>query len=153
MENIVKKFDLIYYTNLKNYIIKNNLYDNNKWIDISINQTRNNIDNIENSDTLTNKDSEVQNEIVEYDINLYKKPWNKLNIIHKILKIKEYINNLNINDSIEKNNLIDQLVNLIKKKELTKKKKVLYDEINGKIISITDLKYIDGKFYYQQNIE
>jgi len=128
MENIVKKFDLIYYTNLKNYIIKNNLYDNNKWIDISINQTRNNIDNIENSDTLTNKDSEVQNEIVEYDINLYKKPWNKLNIIHKILKIKEYINNLNINDSIEKNNLIDQLVNLIKKKELTKKKKILYNK-------------------------
>jgi len=157
MENIKNKLDLIYYNNIKNYIIKNNLYDNNKWIDILlINQNKIIIDNNENlvsSESLTNKESDLQNEIIEYDINLYKKPWVKLNIIHKFLKIKEYINDLNINDSIEKDNLIEVLINLVKNKQLTKKKKVLYDENNGKIISITELKYINGKYYYQQNIE
>lgn len=157
MENITNKLNLIYYNNIKNYIVKNNLYDNNKWIDILlINQNKIIIENNEilvSSESVSNKDSEVQNEINEYDINLYKKPWVKLNIIHKFLKIKEYINDLNINDMTEKNKLIELLIILVKNKELTKKKKVLYDEINGKIISIVELKYINGKYYYQQNIE
>lgn len=155
MDNIKNKLDLIYYNNIKNYIIKNNTYDNNKWIDQVINYNKITIENNDNiiSSESINKDSDVQNELVEYDNNLYKKPWIKLNIIHKFLKIKEYINDLNITNTDEKETLIELLINLVKNKLLTKKKKVLYDEINGKIISITELKYINGKYYYQQNIE
>jgi hypothetical protein len=81
---------------------------------------------------------------------LYTKPWNKLNPIHKILKIKEFVNNLkNTNDS-NKAELKDELSVLVKTKVLTKKEKVNYDEKNGKIISLVSLQYKDGKYIYLQ---
>ena len=82
------------------------------------------------------------------DDSLYKKSWTKLNAIHKILKIKEFVNNLKINSEKERFQLRDDLIELIKLKVLTKKEKVSYDEINGKIISLVDLQYKNGKYYY-----
>ena len=40
------------------------------------------------------------------------------------------------------------MVTLVKTKILTKKEKVKYDEVNGKIISLTNLQYKNGKYYY-----
>ena len=82
------------------------------------------------------------------DDSLYKKSWTKLNAIHKILKIKEFVNNLKINSEKERFQLRDDLIELIKLKVLTKKEKVSYDEINGKIISLVNLQYKNGKYYY-----
>jgi len=77
---------------------------------------------------------------------LYLKPWVKLNTIHKIIKIKEYINMLLINDENEKNELKEKLINMIKTKIITKKDSILYDSTKGKIISIPNLQFINGKY-------
>ena len=82
------------------------------------------------------------------DEELYKKPWVKLNSIHKILKIKEFVNGLKIESEKDRVELRDQLVDLVKMKILSKKEKVKYDEVNGKIISLTNLQYKNGKYYY-----
>ena len=77
---------------------------------------------------------------------LYLKPWVKLNTIHKIIKIKEYINMLLINDENEKNELKEKLINMIKTKIITKKDSILYYSTKGKIISIPNLQFINGKY-------
>lgn len=82
------------------------------------------------------------------DDDLYNKPWQKLNPIHKILKVKEFVNNLKMDSEKDRIKLKDELVYLIKEKILTKKEKVKYDDINGKIISLPDLQYKNGKYFY-----
>ena len=82
------------------------------------------------------------------DEDLYKKPWIKLNPIHKIIKIKEFVNNLKINLEKDRIILCDELIDLVKNKILTKKEKVNYDEVNGKIISLSDLQYKNEKYFY-----
>jgi hypothetical protein len=83
------------------------------------------------------------------DEELYKKPWTKLNAVHKILKIKEFVNNLKINSEKERVQLRDELIDLVKLKILTKKEKVNYDDVNGKIISLSNLQYKNEKYYYK----
>lgn len=105
------------------------------------------------SETLTEKKSETQLNIeypLQYfsDESFYKKPWVKLNPIHKILKIKEFVNNLHINSEKEREKLKDELVDLVKIKALHKKDKVEYDENSGKIKSLCNLQCKDGKYSY-----
>ena len=85
------------------------------------------------------------------DDDLYNKPWQKLNPIHKILKVKEFVNNLKMDSEKDRIKLKDELVGLIKDKVLTKKEKVKYDEVNGKIISLPNLQYKNGKYFYLQS--
>jgi hypothetical protein len=77
---------------------------------------------------------------------VYKKPWNKLNIIHKSLKIQEFVNHLTIDDPEMKKHLKNQLVLMIKNKKLTKKSDVEYDYVNGKVISIPSLQYKNNNY-------
>jgi len=51
----------------------------------------------------------------------------------------------------DKIKLKDELVSLIKDKVLTKKEKIKYDEVNGKIISLPNLQYKNGKYFYLQS--
>lgn len=76
----------------------------------------------------------------------YKKPWNKLNIIHKKIKIKEYVNNLILTKQ-KKKILVDKLINLLNNKKLNKKNDVDYDTLNGKIITITILKCKNDDYF------
>lgn len=79
---------------------------------------------------------------------LYQKPWTKLTQIHKIIKIKEFVNNkLLIDDDKEKQLLRDKLVEMVKMKELTKKESIMYDSVKGIVISIPCLEYKNGKYY------
>lgn len=79
---------------------------------------------------------------------LYQKPWTKLTQIHKVIKIKEFVNTkLNITDEKEKQELRDKLVEKIKNKELTKKETVNYDSVKGMVISIPKLEYKNGKYF------
>lgn len=77
---------------------------------------------------------------------LYQKPWTKLTAIHKIIKIKEYVNSLLIKTDIDKQELKEKLVEMVKNKVLTKKDSVLYDSVKGKVISIPSLEYKNGKY-------
>ncbi len=88
----------------------------------------------------------TETETILTDDYVYKKPWNKLNSIHKIIKIKEFINNIMIDDLEMKKLLKNQLVSMIKDKKLTKKNDIEYDHINGKIISIPSLQFKNNNY-------
>lgn len=94
------------------------------------------------------KTETVQNTKSDENSDMYKKPWNKLNPIHKKLKIKEFINNLTNITDLEKDKLKEELLQLVETKVLYKKEKVNYDENNGKIISLINLQYKNNKYIY-----
>jgi len=100
-------------------------------------------------ETTNNNDTPVENTETDMkysDEYVYKKSWNKLNNIHKIIKIKEFIDNLNTNDIEMKKKLKVQLVDMIKNKKLNKKTDVNYDMVNGNIIAIPIIQYKNSKF-------
>lgn len=159
LDIINKKLNLKYYKSILSNLQKNdNNYD---WLEKHCDTLLENLNNERDklSDTITEKiekknesyspnESENHKQIFSDD-NLYKKSWTKLNTVHKILKIKEFVNNLKINSEKERAQLRDDLIDLIKLKVLTKKEKVNYDEVNGKIISLSNLQYKSDKYYYQ----
>jgi len=126
-------------SNLKiNYLNNLIIAANKSNIDtLNINKYLNKLSNKEIENTITEKISETSD--VEY---LYLKAWNKLTIIHKIIKIKEFINNLDINDEIEKENLKDKIIEIVKKKKI----KINYDETKGKVISIPQLSFVNNNY-------
>ena len=85
--------------------------------------------------------SKTETETIDY---LYLKPWSKLTQIHKVIKIKEFVNNLEIKNLIEKENLKDKLIDQIKEKK--SKNKINYDDTKGKILSISNLSFNDDKY-------
>jgi len=95
--------------------------------------------------TVTEKNVETEKETEKSSIEyLYLKPWTKLTIIHKIIKIKEFVNNLDINNDTEKEELKDNLIELIKNKKT--KNKINYDATKGQVLSISELSFENGKY-------
>jgi len=86
---------------------------------------------------LINIKTHNSSEINDY---LYLKPWIKINTIHKIIKLKEFLNNL---ENFNNEGLKQELIDLIKSKKL----KVNYDSTKGTIISINDLIYENNNYY------
>jgi hypothetical protein len=150
IDTIINKMQIKYYKSLKNTLNKD---DNNiEWIDNQINILKKNVDD-KLTETQTEKKNDSPKQMDKHtqifdDSDLYKKPWGKLTSIHKILKIKEFVNGLKINSEKERSDLRDELTLLIKDKTLAKKDKVNYDEEKGKIISLTNLQYKNGKYFY-----
>ena len=119
---------------------------------------KNNLDTSEINKKLSESNSvqtevltDTENEVIYSDDFIFKKKWNKLNNIHKKIKIKQFINKLKIDDS-NKKELIDVLISLIHKKYLTKKNSVNYDSLNGRIISIPNLKCTNDKYIVDMSI-
>ena len=77
----------------------------------------------------------------EIDYYLYKKPWLRLQEFHKLIKIKEYVNSLNIKEK-DKKQLIELLEKKIKNKEL-KNKQITYVPEKEIIIKISGVKELD----------
>lgn len=151
MEALQNNIKCIYYKNLESYAKKHKIEINLP--DYKI--IKDNHDNYDNNDydiTITEQMTEIPTEAnTETEGNysedfVYKKPWNKMNIIHKKLKMEEFVNNLSIDDLEIKKHLKAQLVLMIKNKKLTKKNEVEYDATNGKIISIPSLKYKNNNY-------
>ena len=132
MDIIINDMKELYHKNIESYAKKHKIEVN---IPISIVSEQTN-------EIYTNTETET----ILTDDYVYKKPWNKLNSIHKIIKIKEFINNIMIDDIEMKKLLKNQLVNMIKNKKLTKKSDIEYDHINGKIISIPSLQFKNNKY-------
>jgi hypothetical protein len=128
VDTIISNLNLQYYNNITQYMKKHEI-SNSAIISYfnKLNEKTTDSDSITKSDTCS-----------AYDVNLYKKPWTKLNIIHKIIKIKEYVDNMEKLSNNKKTEMKDELINLVKTKILTKKDKVNYDEINGFVISINN---------------
>ena len=96
------------------------------------------------SNSLSNTESPTAHKFS--DDYLYQKPWNKLTTIHKIIKVKEFVNQLSIKNDKDQQSIKDSLIELVKNKTLTKKDSVIYDSNKFKIISIPILKFENGKY-------
>lgn len=149
IENIKDKLKIKYYNSICKTLQKNNNTQDFDWFVKHFNNETESTLAPEPAQTLVEENVQVAVPVVTQEDNfddMYKRPWNKLNIIHKILKMKQYVKSLNIKNEDESKELIDQLIVLLKNKNLTKKDKIEYDEKNGKIISVKDLQMKEGKF-------
>lgn len=144
IQNLIDSLNVKYYGNLNKYLIKNNM--NNTIIINYLNEQ-------EIKPSEPEKVENVSETFVQIDRTneLYKKPWAKLNIIHKIIKIKEFVNNLKIIKDNDRDIIKEELIQLVKNKTLAKKDKVEYDENKGAIISISCLDYDNGNYFYSHD--
>jgi hypothetical protein len=144
--NIEKSLEILYLNNLIKACEKNNINKDLLQKKIESLNKQKQLDKTLTK-TISNQSLNNATESPQYsDDYLYQKPWTKLTAIHKIIKIKEYVNSLLINIESDKIILKEKLVELVKDKILTKKDSVLYDSTKGKIISIPTLEYKDGKY-------
>jgi hypothetical protein len=144
MEALKQSILIEYYNNLQKQAKKNK-------VSINLPKLENKMDNIVVSDVaMTSTQSEITqselDETIYSDDYVYKKPWNKLNSIHKIIKMKEFVNNIKMDDIEMKKHLKNQLIQMVKDRKLTKKNDVEYDSINGIIISIPSLQYKNNNY-------
>lgn len=151
-EKIIDDLYSKYLLTLISYMKNNNI--DYKWIErqLPINNINSDISIESESITENQKSRDVlstENKSTLSTDNLYNKPWTRLNLIHKKLKIKEYVNNLDFINKDEKLTLINELIVLLDSKVLTKKNTINYDENIGKIISIYNLEYKDNKYNYK----
>jgi hypothetical protein len=131
-----------------------NMYHNNLEIHakkhkIDINLPKSTVHQDYDDNTFTPTLTEEPTTETNVDDFVYKKPWNKLNIIHKIIKMKEFVNELKIEDNEMKKHLKTQLVSMLKNKKLTKKSDVDYDAVNGKIITVHSLQCKNNTYNFQ----
>lgn len=138
MEALQNNIKCIYYKNLETYAKKNKI----EIVIPDYKMTKEN-ETIENQ---TATEGLTETETIYTEDFVYKKPWNKMNIIHKKIKLDEFVNNLDIDDLEMKKHLKSQFVSMLKNKQLTKKNEVEYDAINGKIISVSSLKYKNNNY-------
>lgn len=138
LETIQSNIQKMYYESLISQLKKNK--QNYSYLENLLDKLNNNMTETE-TNTIVNTDTEIKSE----DDYIYKKEWNKLNNIHKIIKLKEYVNKLPISNS-EKDELKTKLVSLVKSKKITKKTSVIYDIVNCRIINIPCLQLKNNKY-------
>lgn len=149
IEILSNNLEIKYYKNIINYCKKSNIehikFENKfkqlKNLEISVSES----ETVESVNENKNNTSESK-EIVYSDDYLYKRKWTKLSNVHKIIKVKEFVSKLLIDDKNDKDNLKNELVKLIKNRYLTKKDQVKYDETRGKVIAIPILTFKNGKY-------
>lgn len=148
IESIVKKLEVNYYQNLIDYCKQNNLTYK------SFNDSLNEVEKIISSESETIKASDKEGtesnnskEVLFSDDYLFKRPWSKLSSIHKIIKLKEFISKLLV-DNEDEEILKNQATILVNKKILSKKDKVKYDSERGLVIAIPILVHKNGKYSF-----
>jgi len=146
LHNIQNNNYKLYYENLLQ--ITNNLDIENNWIIDLIKKYKNDLSLTETE----NIESSESKELEFSEDYLYKKTWNKLSYVHKKIKLKEFVYKLPIKYEQDKIELVKTFCKLLKSKQLTKKNQVNYDKINGRVVSIPDLQYKDGKYFIKNNI-
>ena len=148
LEVMQGNLNIKYLNNLINGCHKFNI--NCEDIKVQLNKLNNDMQDIENY-SITEQKNKLVTEMTEKGITetettdyLYLKPWTKLTQIHKVIKIKEFINGLDISNDDEKEILKDKIIGQIKEKKA--KNKINYDEIKGKILSISNLTFDNNKY-------
>lgn len=94
----------------------------------------------QNDVIITNEDIQNINKINQKTESTMYKSWAFIPNVIKFEKIKDFIN-LHENEINNKEEIINELIELVKSKKLKSKKEVDYDLINNKIISINISKY------------
>jgi hypothetical protein len=151
LEAIQVNLNIKYLNNLINGCSKSNIECDN--IKKLLNKLDNEVQDIQNCSITEHKikiacdmteKGITETETIDY---LYLKPWSKLTQIHKVIKIKEFINNLEINEH-DKEELKEHLIEMSKDKK--KKNKINYDEVKCKIINVSSLVFTDGKYKLEE---
>ena len=96
-----------------------NLLDITNKLDIDNNWIKKNINNFTEEITITeseNLESSECKDVMFSEDYLYKKKWNKLSNVHKIIKLKEFVKKLPIKKEEDVKELIKTLNYLVKKK-------------------------------------
>jgi len=146
LESLINSMKIKYIDNL---IVNSDDVNNTNTLQNILEKTQisiNEIKNSELSDTILTKNTDVDEYSDDY---LYRKPWSKLSVIHKVIKVKEFVKKLIIQKDEDREKLKDTLISLINTKVLTKKEMVKYDIQNGRIIGIPNLKYSEGKYLFE----
>ena len=98
------------------------------------NQNRNSKKNIVKSD--------IKERLSKIDEYLYRRPWNRLDEIHKKNKLEEYIENYLFNAPKENiSEIKNALLSDLKNKKLNSAKTVTYDAASTTILNIANLEY------------
>jgi predicted metal-dependent TIM-barrel fold hydrolase len=137
IDNYVNRFNNNYYQNL---IIQYEKNKSTKYINHLKKLIQNNIDSEIVSESITMTEKNLSEDYV------YRKQWNKLNIIHKKIKLKEFVNKLHTS-SDNKKELLGKVLKMLVSKNFNKNNDVNYDHVNGHIVSIPILKFKDDKYY------
>ena len=162
LEIISNKLEIKYYNNIIKYCQKtNNKHDSFSKKLKSLQELKNsytesemNASVVEDTKSAVDENNTSESkEVVYSDDYLYKKPWTKLSSVHKIIKVKEFVSKLLIDDKNDKDNLKRDLIGLIKTRKLTKKEQVKYDPIKGKVIAIPILSFKNGKYLINNKVK
>ena len=141
LEFYQNNMDLLYYKNLK----KDN---DNTSISTIIDEKIIKLEKllkVTNDSINEEKISELESKLSETEESYFYKPWNKMSTVHKIIKLKEYVSSLELENST-KIKLISSLKDALKKKKITKNDQVIYNINKAKIISIPNLKLSNNNF-------
>lgn len=133
--------DKIYFTNIKNNTSNQDII---KLVNKSISNLEQKISTITDS-LKEKKNSEIDSKLSETEEAYFYKPWNKMSTVHKIIKIKQFVNNMDLANN-QKSKLITYLKNALKKKKITKNHQVIYNISQAKIVSIPKLELNNDKF-------
>ena len=145
-EKLNTKLQIKYYNNLINHCKKTNInYSSFNDKIIKLSQLQDSLSESDVNEIINDNTSKNKAEVYSDDY-LYKKKWTKLSNIHKIIKIKEFVSKLLIDNNVDRDNLKNELVELVKSKKLTKTDQVNYDCLNGKVIAIPILTFKNGKY-------
>jgi hypothetical protein len=140
VENITKKLEIKYLNDLKKRL-------NEEESDYYLTELTDKInsyhtDKNESNENIIVKKSRHTNIYENVDQYMFKRAWNRLPEVHKLIKIKEYVNkSLIIYDKEKKEKLLKIMFSAIRAKQLTRKGSVIYDPIKGRVISVPNLKY------------
>ena len=145
LNKIKNNIDNHYYTELLKVFKKHK--KNSDFIESKLKDIKNDEESITETEITEKIESEKNKKIVFSEDYHYKKSWNKLSLVHKNIKAKEFVSKLMIKNNDDKKKLEKTIIKLIKEKKLTKKDKVNYDSVNGRIISIPDLIHVNGNYF------
>lgn len=145
LESMQSNLKIKYLNNIINGCDKNNI--NCDHIKDKINGKQIQTQTERDNDKYSATEKMTETETMDY---LYLKPWSKITQIHKIIKIKEFVKNLEIKNQNKSEKLKDTLIELIKDKKI--KIKINYDSTKGKIISIANLSYDNNEYVLNLNV-
>ena len=146
INKIKNTIDNYYYAELLK-VYKRHKKKNTNFIESKLKDIKNDEESITETEIIEKIESDKNKTIVFSEDYHYKKTWNKLSLVHKNIKAREFVSKLMIKSKEDQKKLERTIIKLIKEKKLTKKDKVNYDSVNGRIISIPDLIHINGNYF------
>ena len=102
-------------------------------------------------DSINYYESNIQTRLGSLENLVYKRPWNKLDVIQKKIKLDEFVKEFFIIKNNSKDVIIKKLYKSFNDNKLNSSKFVHYEPLTSKILEIVNLTYNKEKNEYQYN--